>query len=49
MTPPAQVGITATLWLVRSRIDALTEGRGRVEAGVVDGRYVATVTLPHAL
>lgn len=37
-----QVGQAA----VRSRIEALTEGRGRLEAGVVGGRYVATITLP---
>lgn len=46
---PAHAGHQVGLASVRSRIDALTEGRGRVEAGVVDGRYVATVTLPHAL
>lgn len=38
-----QVGLAS----VRSRIEALTDGRGHLEAGVVDGRYVATLTLPH--
>jgi len=37
-----QVGLAS----VRSRIEALTEGRGKLEAGVVDGRYLAILTLP---
>lgn len=37
-----QVGLAS----VRGRIEALTDGRGRLEAGVVGGRYIATLTLP---
>ncbi len=43
---PAHAGHQVGLASVRSRIEALTDGRGRVEAGVVDGRYIATLTLP---
>lgn len=32
----------------RERVDALTEGRGRVESRVEDGRYVARMVLPLA-
>ncbi|HEX4853020.1 sensor histidine kinase [Arenimonas sp.] len=46
---PAHAGHQVGLASVRSRIEALTEGRGRVEAGIIDGRYVATLTLPRAL
>ncbi len=37
-----QVGLASA----RERINALSQGRGRLDAGVVDGRYVATITLP---
>ncbi|GAB2491182.1 sensor histidine kinase [Arenimonas alkanexedens] len=43
---PAHAGHQVGLASVRSRIEALTEGRGKLEAGVVDGRYVAILTLP---
>jgi two-component system sensor histidine kinase AlgZ len=45
---PVHAGHQVGLASVRSRIEAHTEGRGRVEAGVVEGRYVATLTLPRA-
>ena len=37
-----QVGLASA----RERIEALSEGRGRLETRVLDGRYVATITLP---
>lgn len=37
-----QVGLASA----RERIQALSEGRGRLETRVLDGRYVATITLP---
>jgi two-component system sensor histidine kinase AlgZ len=37
-----QVGLSS----VRARVQAMTQGLGRVETVVVDGRYVATITLP---
>src|SRR5690606_29909172 len=37
-----QVGLASA----RERIQALSEGRGRLETRVQDGRYVATITLP---
>ncbi|HEX5693060.1 MAG TPA: histidine kinase [Arenimonas sp.] len=42
--PPAghRVGLASA----RERIQALSEGRGRLETRVFDGRYVATITLP---
>ncbi|HEU0153021.1 MAG TPA: histidine kinase [Arenimonas sp.] len=43
---PAHAGHQVGLASVRSRIEALTEGRGRLEAGVSGGRYVATLILP---
>lgn len=42
------VGHRVGLLSSRERIHALTRGRGHLEAGVVDGRYVATVRLPLA-
>lgn len=39
-----QVGLASA----RERIEALSEGRGRLETRVLDGRYVATITLPVA-
>ncbi|GAB2660786.1 sensor histidine kinase [Arenimonas aestuarii] len=39
-----QVGLASA----RERIQALSEGRGRLETRVLDGRYVATITLPVA-
>jgi two-component system sensor histidine kinase AlgZ len=46
---PAHAGHQVGLASVRSRIEALTQGHGRLEAGVVEGRYVATLTLPRSL
>jgi two-component system sensor histidine kinase AlgZ len=40
--PGHRVGLASA----RARIEALTRGRGQLEAGVVGGRYVATVRLP---
>ena len=37
-----QVGLASA----RERIGALSQGRGRLETRVLDGRYVATITLP---
>jgi len=37
-----QVGLASA----RERIQALSEGRGRLETRVLDGRYVATISLP---
>lgn len=37
-----QVGLSS----VRARVQAMTQGLGQLETAVVDGRYVATVTLP---
>jgi two-component system, LytTR family, sensor histidine kinase AlgZ len=37
-----QVGLSS----VRARVQAMTQGLGQVETAVVDGRYVATITLP---
>lgn len=34
---------------VRSRVHQLTGGRGRVETGVADGRYIATIVLPRGV
>jgi two-component system sensor histidine kinase AlgZ len=48
--PPAgrkpAVGHQVGLASARERIEALSEGRGRLETRVLDGRYVATITLP---
>lgn len=43
-SPGHQVGLASA----RERIQALSEGRGRLETRVADGRYVATITLPVA-
>lgn len=37
-----QVGLSS----VRARVQAMTQGLGQLETAVVDGRYVATITLP---
>ncbi|MEJ1096041.1 MULTISPECIES: histidine kinase [unclassified Pseudoxanthomonas] len=37
-----QVGLSS----VRARVQAMTQGLGQLETAVIDGRYVATVTLP---
>lgn len=40
-----QVGLASA----RERIEALSEGRGRLETKVEGGRYIATITLPDSL
>jgi two-component system sensor histidine kinase AlgZ len=45
-TAPRGGGHAVGLASARARVDALTEGRGRVESHVKHGRYVATITLP---
>jgi two-component system sensor histidine kinase AlgZ len=37
-----QVGLSS----VRARVQAMTQGLGQLETAVIDGRYVATITLP---
>lgn len=37
-----QVGLSS----VRARVQAMSQGLGRVETAVIDGRYVATIALP---
>ena len=47
---PAQAGSSGGhavgLASARERVDALTEGRGRVESRIEDGRYVTRMVLP---
>jgi two-component system, LytTR family, sensor histidine kinase AlgZ len=46
-TPPgASAGHRIGLSAVRSRVNKLTGGDGRVDTTVEDGRYIATITLP---
>lgn len=45
---PSSQGHAVGLASARERVQAMTEGRGKVETQVVDGRFVATVWLPVA-
>lgn len=45
---PATPGHSLGLASARERVDALTQGLGRVETGVEDGRFVARMRIPHA-
>ena len=39
-------GHTVGLASARERVQAMTDGRGRVDAGIEDGRFVARMQLP---